>query len=168
MSDEHLEERRPSKSAKKRAAKAVEEMARQLVELAEAQWQKLPASDEIREEVEMARQTKGHGARKRQLKHLAGELRRREEQLPDLQDFLEGLSQSQLGEKKAFHHLEELRDRLCDSERSAAALEEIEKNWPSVDGPALVRLARSAQENRDRRAFREIFRRLKDASENND
>ena len=150
----------------KRAAKAIEELARQAVELAEAQWKKLPASPAVRAEIGLARTTKGHGARKRQIKHLAALLRQREEEAQGLQAFLSGLDQLHLREKRDFHELEELRDRLCDPDRCAAALEELEGTLPGLDRPALGRLARSVHANGDRRAFREIFRRLREAKEN--
>ena len=44
----------PSKSAKKRAAKAVEGIAAQLLELPEAIWAKVPTTSELREEIEQA------------------------------------------------------------------------------------------------------------------
>jgi len=161
------EEARPSRSALKRAAKAIEELARQVVEMPEAEWKKLPASPVVRAEIALARGTKGHGgARKRQIKHLAALLRQREEEAEELQTFLSGLDQLHLGEKRDFHELEELRDRLCDPERCAAALEELEGALPGLDRGALGRLARSVHANGDRRAYREIFRRLREAKEN--
>lgn len=150
----------------KRAAKAVEELARQVVELPAAQWKKLPASPLVRTEIELARTTKGHGARKRQIKHLAGLLRQREEETEELQAFLSGLDQVHLKQKKDFHDLEELRDKLCDPALCAAALEELAVTFPDLDGAALGRLAKSVHANGDRKAFREIFRRLREAKEN--
>ncbi len=155
----------PSKSARKRAAKAVEETAVQLVDLPEADWIKLPAPEELRQEIALARQTRSHGARKRQIKHLAGVLRRREDDLESIQAFLDGLHQKQFQEKKDFHFLEELRDRICDPERSQQALNEAAASLPGVDPKGLARLAKSVHASKDRKAFREIFRRLKSAWE---
>lgn len=157
----------PSRSAKKRAAKAVETIAAQLLELPEAAWSKAPAPDELREEIELARRTEGHGSRKRQMKHLAGVLRRHEDETEAIQAFLDGLHQSQLQEKQDFHLLEELRDRICDPQRSAAALAEAAASIPGLDRAALARLARAVHAGNDRKAFREIFRRLKSAWEQN-
>lgn len=157
----------PSKSAKKRAAKAVEATAAQLADLPEAEWSKLPAPEDLRREIALARQTKGGGARKRQIKHLAGILRRREDDLESLQAFLDGLHQNQFQEKKDFHFLEELRDRICDPERSEQALNEVTATLPGVDRKGLSRLASSVHTSKDRKAFREIFRRLKSAWEEN-
>jgi len=159
----------PSKSAKKRAAKTVEGIAAQLIELPEAIWAKVPTTSELREEIEQARHTEGHSSRKRQMKYLAGLLRRDEEQTEALQSWLDGIHQAQLQEKRDFHLLETLRDRICDPEQSAAALNEAAAEFPALDCTALAKLARSVHTNGDRKAFREIFRRLRDAwEESND
>jgi ribosome-associated protein len=152
----------PSRSAKKRAAQQVEELAHELAEMAEAEWRKLPAPPELRDEIRQARETRGHGARKRQIKHLAGVLRRDEEETAALRDFLDGHHARQLAEKKTFHALEELRDRLCDPALFEAALQEVGRNCPGVDSAEIARLARLAQAGEDRRAYREIFRRLRE------
>ncbi len=156
----------PSRSAKKRAAKEVETIALQLVELSENAWNKLSAPDELREEIELARQTQGHSSRKRQMKHLAGVLRKHEEETEKIREVLDGLHQVQLQEKKDFHFLEDLRDRICDREQSAAALDEAATAFPGIDRAGLARLARSVHASGDRKASREIFRRLKSAQEN--
>lgn len=150
------------RSARKRAAHEVEAVAHELADLPEARWLKLPVSAELREEIQRARETGGHGARKRQIKHLAGELRRREEELEPLRAFLDGVHQTQLSENKAFHDLEALRDRLCDPQQFEAALPEVVSAFPDVDPAAIARLARAVQAGGDRRAFREIFRRLRE------
>ncbi len=155
----------PSKSARKRAAKLVEGTAAQLADLPEADWIKLPAPEDLRREISLARQTKGGGARKRQIKHLAGILRRREDDLESLQAFLDGLHQQQYQEKKDFHFLEQLRDRICDPEHSGQALDEAAATLPGVDRKGLARLANSVHASKDRKAYREIFRRLKNAWE---
>ena len=152
----------PSRSAKKRAAHEVEKLAGELAELAEAEWRKLPAPPELREEILRARETRGHGARRRQIKHLAGVLRRHEEETAALRAFLDGTHAQQWAEKKAFHSLERLRDRLCDPESFATALQEALRTSPSADPAEITRLARAAQGGDDRRAYRELFRRLRE------
>lgn len=152
----------PSRSAKKRAAQEVELLAHELAEMAEADWRRLPASEELRAEIRQARETGGHSSRKRQIKHLAGVLRRDEEATAALRDFLDGQHARQLADKKTFHLLEELRDRLCDPVLCPAALQEVAQCCPSVDPGEISRLARAAHESNDRRAYREIFRRLRE------
>ena len=160
INDEH-EGERPSRTARKRAAREVEDLARQLVDLPEGQWRKLPASPEVRAEIRQARETKGHGSRKRQTKHLAGVLRACEEGIEPLRDFLSENGREHLLEKKAFHELEGLRDRLCDADLFPAALEETGRLMPGIDLEVVARLARSYHATGDVKAFREIFRRLR-------
>lgn len=155
----------PSRSAKKRSAKEVETVAVQLIELSASDWAKLPAPAELRQEIQLARQTQGHSSRKRQMKHLAGVLRRHDEETEAIRAYLDGVNQVQLQDKRDFHFLEELRDRICNIEQSGTALDEAAAAFPSLDRAALARLARSVHSNGDRKAFREIFRRLKGAWE---
>jgi ribosome-associated protein len=155
----------PSKSARKRAAKAVEDLAVSLVQLGKAQYSRLDLPEDIRKELELARSTKGHSSRKRQIKHLAGLLRKREELVQELNAFLEGCSHQQYEDKKRFHQLEELRDGLCDSSRFEETLRHAQELFPSLDASALTNLAHSVHATNDRRAFRDIFRLLKAAAD---
>lgn len=157
------EKREQSRSARKRTAKGVEDLAQRLVELPEAECRKLPTSPGVQAELDLARATKGHGSRKRQTKHLAAVLRREEEETEALRSFLAGLDRGHLQEARDFHELEGWRDRLCDAEQYASALREVALALPGIDQAALGRLARSVHASGDRRAFREIFRRLREA-----
>lgn len=155
----------PSKSAKKRAAKEVEELAKQLAEVSDAAFGKLPLAGDLREEVRLARATKAHGARKRQIQHLAAVLRRREEDAEALRAHLDSLNQVHYQDQKRFHLLEEWRDRICDPDSCEQALEEVRRIFPSADVGALARLAKAVQLSSDKRASREIFRLLRTAQE---
>lgn len=156
----------PSRSAKKRAAKAIEELAATLLNMADADYRRLPLSGEIARELAQGRTIKSHGARKRQLKHLAGMLRRDEESREAAETFVADLDQGRRQNTADFHHLESLRDRLCDPARCPEALAEIERTLPEVDAGKIRRLAESVHNTADKRAFREIFRILRDARPN--
>ena len=156
------------RSKKKREAKAIEELAQRLTEITASELGKLPKSPELSKEIELARNTKGNSSRKRQIKHLAGMLRGHEEQRLAIEAALDGQSVSQRQEVLAFHHLEELRDRLCSTEFCEAALTEVRTTYPHLDAGKLARLARSVHEHSDKKAAREIFRRLRKAEESND
>ena len=156
------------RSAKKREAKAIEELAQRLTEITASELGKLPKNPELSTEIELARSTKGNSSRKRQIKHLAGMLRDHEEQRLAIEAALDGQSVSQRQETLAFHHLEELRDRICATETCEAALTEVRTTYPHLDAGKLARLARSVQEHSDKKAAREIFRRLRKAEESND
>lgn len=165
MQEFEEQEQRVSRSAKKREAKGVEALAMRLVELAEAEVKKLSVSAEVSDELKLARSAQGFGARKRQAKHLAGVLRKREDEVEAIRAHLDRLDQVQQGEIKDFHHLEQLRDRLCEKAAFDKALAQIRSEFPIIDAAALSRLAGSVHEHGDKRAFREIFKRLRQAFE---
>jgi ribosome-associated protein len=156
-------EQPPSRSAKKRAAKAVEETAADLVVLGDADFRRLTLAGEILEAVDEVRRIKAHSARKRQLKHLAGLLRRDEDSLQQAETFLADLAHGRQRAATDFHFLEELRERLCDPARFDEALEEVRRELPEADAGKLRRLAESVRNHKDKRAFRELFRLLKEA-----
>jgi ribosome-associated protein len=153
------------RSAQKRAAKAVEQLAQQLADLPEAVLAELPQGPELSCEIELARATRGHASRKRQIKHLAGFLRRHEEQRAAVEAALAERAVSKRREALAFQQLEELRDRLCNPQDFNQALEEVRNSYPMLDHRRISRLARSAHEHADRKAAREIFRSLRKAQE---
>lgn len=153
------------RSAKKRAAKAVEQLAQKLTDLPEAELASLPRGPELTRELELARSTSGHSSRKRQVKHLAGFLRRHDEQREAIEAALEGQTVSRRRETLVFQHLEDLRDRLCTPEDFDAAMADIRSSYPLIDDRKLARLASSVHEHGDKKAAREIFRHLRKAGE---
>ena len=172
MHREEIEEEHRSlgrgRTAKKREAKAVELLAQRLADLSDSELARLPKSAELTKEIDLARNTKGHSSRKRQIKHLAGILRGHDEQREELVAALDGQSLSQRQEAMAFHHLEELRDRICATATFDAALTEVRSTYPHLDDNKLARLARSVHEHSDKKAAREIFRRLRKAAESDE
>ncbi|MFA5515920.1 MAG: ribosome biogenesis factor YjgA [Desulfuromonadales bacterium] len=152
---------KPSRTARKREAQAVEELARKLVDLPEATGKKLPLTPEIHAKLQLARATKGHSARDRQIRHLAAVLRE-EEDLSPLVEFLAGQDRRAWEERQHFHRLEAWRDRLCHPAEFSAALAEIRTALPKIDADRLTRLAGAVHAYNDRRAAREIFRLLRE------
>ena len=151
--------------ALKRAAKEVEDLARQLIELPEPDIGHLPIDRALRKELDLARHTKGHSSRRRQFKHFAGCLRRDETQQMALKAFLEIKHLNDAKTVCALHDIERWRDRLCDTSHFAATLNEIQQILPQVDAKKLANLAHSVHKTGDKRAAREIFRRLREAKE---
>jgi len=166
--EEEIRQEGRGRSAKKREAKAIEQIAQQLAEMPDTELTKLTLSKEMASEVEIARNTKGHSSRKRQIKHLAGFLRRHDEEREAISIALEGQAVAQRQETLAFHHLEDLRDRLCDAASYEAAMNDIRAAYPTIDDGKLAGLARSVHDNNDKKAAREIFRRLRKAAEAED
>lgn len=153
------------RSAKKREAKAVEQLALRMVDLPETEIAKLELSPDLDKELQLARNTRGFSSRKRQIKHLAGFLRRDDDQRTRIEAILDRHSLEQHQEGLQFHNLEELRDRICDPENFAAAMDDVRERYPHLDAKKLAGLARSVHDNRDKKAYREIFRRLRKATE---
>jgi len=160
---EFEESSRPNKSALKRAAREVEAVAEQLADEKADALARLSLSAELIGEVDLVRRSKGHGARKRQVKHLAGYLRNHEEEFASVQAYLLGKSERHWAEQRDFHKLEAWRDRLCDCSQAEAALEELRQRSPEVDLKELARLSRTAC-NGDKAAARQIFRRLREVA----
>ncbi len=156
------------RSIKKRAAKAVEELAQRLADLSDAELAKLPKDPDLTREVELARNTRGGSSRKRQIKHLAGFLRANDELREELEAALDGQAVSQRQETLAFQHLEKLRDRLCVKATFESALAEVRITYPQLDDAKLARLAGSVHDHNDKRAAREIFRHLRKAADAED
>lgn len=157
------EEKPLTRTAKRRAGKAVEELAKKIANLSDGLYGYLHIPGVLKEEIEIARSTKGHSSRKRQIKYLAGVFRRHEEAFLELVKVLDGLDQVQHIQNAKFHDLEQMRDRLCDPEQFEQALVDLKQSGISLDTAALTRLAVAVHNGGDKRAFREIFRRLKNA-----
>jgi ribosome-associated protein len=162
---EEYEQEGRGRSAAKRAATAIEDLAKILVDLSEAEYGRLPLEGDLRRELGVARSTGGHSSRKRQIKHFAALLRRDEETCAVLRAFVDGSQESHQQQTEAFHQLEQLRDRLCDPQQCAAALGEVRAAFPLIDAEKLAGLARSVHAGGDKKAYREIFRRLRGAAE---
>ncbi|EAT16915.1 ribosome biogenesis factor YjgA [Desulfuromonas acetoxidans] len=162
MVDEGME---PSRSAKKRAAKEVEQMAWELTELPDAEVALLPLNDLLSKALNDVRQTRGHGSRKRQLKFFSGLLRREPEQCDELRAFLAGEHQQQLDQNRRTHQLEQLRERLCDVTQRAEAMDEVQELLPLVDIVELKKWLNGYRGPQDKRAYRQVFRLLRAASD---
>ncbi|MBE0500096.1 MAG: DUF615 domain-containing protein [Desulfuromonadales bacterium] len=161
--DEKKQEGRGRTEAK-RVAKAIEETALQLTELSESALGSLPLDAALLQELLLARATKGHGSRKRQIKHFAARLRRYD-RLDEIDAFLSDDNEAHQQQTQAFHELEQLRDRLCTQATFDAALLEINQSYPLIHHNKLARLARNVHTTGDKKSYRDIFRQLRKMSE---
>jgi ribosome-associated protein len=164
MTSEQREQEAPSRSARKRAAQAVETLAVALAEMPAADLARLRAPDDILEALHETRATRGHGSRKRQIKYLAGLLRRRPDAVTALKAFMAGLDEQHLRQRADLHVLEQLRVRLCDPATCDEALDEARRDLPDIDPRQLGKLARRAFGGTDQQAFRAVFQLLKKAA----
>jgi len=153
------------RSAKRRVAQAVEALAVRMVELSDAVCRNLPLTDELRGELRFARSIKARAARKRQIKHLAGLLRQDEEATTAIQAALDAVGRANRADRDAFQRIESLRDALCDPDGFTEAIERAAGELPGLDRASITRLAKSVHRTGDKRASREIFRRLRALAE---
>jgi ribosome-associated protein len=162
---DHLDENeQPSRSARRREALDVLDLARQLVELPPSRVAKLDLPDEVSEEIANVRKITSHIARKRQLSYLAKLMRRHEEEaFADARATLANDREIGARQAAATHHLEDLRERLLND--GDAALSELVAAHPDLDRQhlrALIRQARVEREaNKPPHAYRELFRILR-------
>ncbi|HKK01097.1 MAG TPA: DUF615 domain-containing protein, partial [Desulfuromonadales bacterium] len=105
----------------------------------------------------------GRGARSRQVRHLAAELRRRPEEAQALAEALDGTDEIHRREQVLFHRIETLRDELCGKADLDGVLQQALAVCPALDREAAGRLAQAVRTRNDRRAFRQLFKLLRDA-----
>ncbi|MFN2257622.1 MAG: ribosome biogenesis factor YjgA [Desulfuromonadaceae bacterium] len=158
-----LETQIPSRSARKRQAHEVEDLARDLVDMKKAEVACLKLAPQFLAVVERARGL-SKGARKREIKHLAGMLRSDEAQLEQVRSFQLGVSEQQLEEKRLHHTLERWRDGLCNPEQRSSIRAEIMAALPGLGSVALDKLVCEYQGPGDKKRYRQIFTLLRKAS----
>jgi ribosome-associated protein len=160
-------DQRPSRSAKRRDALAVFELAEALVAMSEAQLAHVPLPDDLAALVVESRRITQHIARKRQLQFLAKHLRRNEDVLPAIRAALERDALEKRTEAARLHRVEHWRDRLI--EGGDDALGELLAEHPAGDRQRLRQLARNAAAeraaNKPPTSARELFRALRDLLE---
>lgn len=169
----------PSRSEKKRQAKDIEMLSRELVELPASDLAKLPCDDFLRREIAAGQNLQG-GARKRQIKYVAGELRRLDPAA--LLDFLATRRGSQLKGRLEEKELERLRLNILDAaiteyqdrseteghfhmNREAVPLRQAASLFPDLDVLAAARAAENFAATRKPAHSRELLRIIRAAAE---
>jgi len=169
----------PSRSEKKRQAKDIEKIAFELAELSPAVLAKLPGDDFLRQDIAACRNLTG-GARKRQIKHLAKELRSLE--LDEVLAFLESrkgsLLKGQMEEKELDRlrlniqeaAISEYQDRISWEghfymDKEATPLLQAAKLFPSLDITACAQAAENFAATRNPVHSRELLRIIRAAAE---
>lgn len=151
-----------SKSQRKRAAHAVLELARELVDLNDSRLERVPLDDAIRDAVRETRAIRSHVARKRQLQYLA-KLLRRDDTGPITEALDDMRNEARQGVAR-HHRAESWRDRLLRD--GDAALSELLEKRPGMESQAIrqcIRAAtREAAAGKPPAAARRLFRLLLD------
>lgn len=151
---------RISRRQKKQRVQPYLALAEALSDMKDSDFAQLTVPQELRDDIEQARITKGNSSRKRQTKYLAGVLNREQSLSSDLLQSLETLQQAQRDHVHAFHEVENMRDRLCAKESFAEALTELQNRFGKEACAGFSGLAKSVQHSKDKRAFREIYKKL--------
>ena len=158
---------KPSKSQKKREMAALQDVGAELVELGRDQLAKIDLPEDLREAVRDAQRFTKHEARRRQMQYI-GRLMRDFDAAPirAALDEIRGVSAAATARQ---HALERLRTRLLEDE---AVLGEIAGDYPGTDLQHLRQLRRNALkehlQNKPPRAFRELFRVLRELGKHDD
>jgi ribosome-associated protein len=156
----------PSRSAQRRAALDVLELAEQLVGMTVAQLERLPIADELMPHIRDTQRIGSYGARKRQIAFLAKQMRRQDDDaLEAIRDALGKDGEAARKEAAAMHRIEALRDTLLGEEGDAAMTDLLDAH-PEADRQKLRQLVRNTHEERKRnkppRAYRDLFRELRE------
>ena len=155
----------PSRSQQRRDALDVLALAEKLATLSDAQLERLPIPESLLPHIVETRRISAHVARKRQTAFLAKQMRREEDEALDaIRDALDAGGEAVKRETARMHRAETLRERLLDG--GDAALGELLGEYPNADRQQLRQLVRNALDERAKnkppRAFRELFRELRD------
>ncbi|HTT42245.1 MAG TPA: ribosome biogenesis factor YjgA [Steroidobacteraceae bacterium] len=160
--EERAPPERPSKSARKRAAHAAQDLGEQLIELNDAQLSALALPPTLEEAVRAARHIRSRAGLARQRQYI-GKLMRALDPEP-IRAALAARSAADARAAERFKRVESWRARLIDE--GAAALEELVRWHPQLDRAAWAQRIAAAQRERTRAdgggaAARELFRALR-------
>ncbi len=153
---------RPSKSARKRAAHAAQELGEALLRLPDAELAALELPEALREALRAARRISSRAAGVRQRQYI-GKLMRRVDPGP-IRAALAARSARDARETERFRRIENWRERLISE--GAAALEDLAHWYPAIDVSEWQQRIGAARAERERagsagRASRELFRALR-------
>jgi len=150
----------PSKSQIKRELHAVHDLGRELVDLPDKLLVQLALPQDLVEEIRATRALT-RGARKRQLRHIGGQLAHQD--VDAIRETLRELLNPGRREVALFHEIEKWRDRLL--EGGETAIDEFVAEYPHAERQQLRQLVRNAAKERTAakppRAARALFKTLR-------
>lgn len=158
--DEHAETPAPSKSARKRAHKELQDLGAALLALSPSQLERVPMTPDLRAAVSAGRALR-KGARSRHVRHLGNLLATAD--VASVYASLEGIRVAGARDTARLHRAERWRARLL--EEGDGALGEFLELYPRADRQRLRALLRAAQQERMHAAAprrqRELLRALR-------
>lgn len=169
--DGAVDDRPPSKSMLKRAMHQLQDLGEQLLAMPDARLKSIDMPERLRDALDDYKRTRSFEGKRRQLQYIGKILR-----LIDAEPLREAVATFQLGHAQnslALHQAERWRADLVNDEKNA--LTQWAEEFPGTDLQqlrALVRNARkdaaAAPEQRNGRAYRELFQFIKKVLEAND
>lgn len=136
-----MDDDRKSRTQKKNEARALQKLGEQLVALSSEQLESIDISDDLHHAVIIARKTKSHGAKRRQLQYI-GTLMRDIDPEP-IHNALENIRLGDHQKILAFKKIEKWRDELKAGNR--VLIEKILNSCPDAERQRLTQLARNAR-----------------------
>ncbi|MHB1187757.1 ribosome biogenesis factor YjgA [Thiobacillus sp.] len=157
----------PSKSQKKREVEALQDLGAELVKLPDAQFKRIELPEDLRAAVAACRKITQNSALRRQKQYI-GKLMRAIDPAP-IQAQLDAFNGVSAAENAKLHRAEKWREQLiADNE----ALTLFLNKYPDTDATHLRQLIRNARDeaasNKPPKAFREIFRVVREAMQKTD
>ncbi|HEU4708408.1 MAG TPA: ribosome biogenesis factor YjgA [Methylophilaceae bacterium] len=154
-----------SKTKRKAAMEALQDLGGKLVDLSGDKLDKLDLPEKLRDAVLEARRITSNGAIRRQMQYI-GRLMREVDTAP-IEDQLQRWEGKHSAETAHFHQLERWRERLLKEE---SALSEFMQHYPHTDSQQMRTLIRNSQRehlaNKPPKSSRELFKLLRDITEN--
>ena len=159
-----MDDRRPSKTQRKKAMHDLRDLGAELVELSAERLAAIELPDTLRDAVTEARRINSFGARKRQLQYI-GKIMRKVDAEP-IRAALDAWRTTSDAHTAAHKRIEAWRDRLL---ADAEALAALKTEYPSADTSRLSALIRNAARERSAgqppRSFRELYQALRELLE---
>ena len=153
-----------SRTQLKKEDKALQKLGESLVDLSADQLEGIDMPGVLREAIDLARKTRSHGARRRQLKYIAKLMR--EIDCSPIRKAFQNIQMGDLEKIRAFKKIENWRDEL--KAGNLAIIEEVLKSCPDAQRQRLTQLARNAQANLETdkavKTSRLLFRYLKEVA----
>ncbi|WP_020409665.1 ribosome biogenesis factor YjgA [Hahella ganghwensis] len=155
----------PSKSSKKRAMQALQDLGRELTKLKPDQLDELPISDRLKDALIDYQKFPSHEAKRRQLQYIGKLMREVDEE--ELQPYLEKYTEGSDSQTAVHHQAERWREQLITGGNEA--LTAFVDEHPGGDIQHLRHLIRNAQkdleQNKNRGAAKKLYRYIRDMLE---
>ncbi|OZG70548.1 hypothetical protein BTA51_25795 [Hahella sp. CCB-MM4] len=157
----------PSKTSKKKAMQALQDLGKELAQLRQEQLDELPISDRLKDALIDYQKFPSHEAKRRQLQYIGKLMRDVDEE--ELQPYLDKFREGSTTQTALHHSAERWREQLLSGGNEA--LTEFVDEHPGGDVQHLRHLIRNTQkdieQNKNRGAAKKLYRYIRDMLEEN-